>query len=134
MKPGARAFTPHKCSQKLGSPHPTFGEGNGTPLRCSCLENPRDGKPGGLPSMGSHRVGTTKATQQQQPAAAPHLAVWRGTPQLLPQLGDRGSEIWNPKFTSQLHHYWLKTFPHVFYHFLLFTDCKTGVESPFPSL
>ena len=27
------------------------------PLRCSCLENPRDGKPGGLPSMGSHRVG-----------------------------------------------------------------------------
>ena len=29
---------------------------NGTPLQCSCLENPRDGKPGGLPSMGSHRV------------------------------------------------------------------------------
>ena len=25
--------------------------------KCSCLENPRDGKPGGLPSMGSHRVG-----------------------------------------------------------------------------
>ena len=24
---------------------------------CSCLDNPRDGKPGGLPSMGSHRVG-----------------------------------------------------------------------------
>ena len=23
----------------------------------SCLENPRDGEPGGLPSMGSHRVG-----------------------------------------------------------------------------
>ena len=21
----------------------TFGEGNGTPLQCSCLENPRDG-------------------------------------------------------------------------------------------
>ena len=30
------------------------GEGNGNPLQCSCLENPRDG---GLPSMGSHRVG-----------------------------------------------------------------------------
>ena len=29
------------------------GEGNGNPLQCSCLENPRDGKPGGLPSMGS---------------------------------------------------------------------------------
>ena len=27
------------------------------PLQCSCLENPRDGEPGGLPSMGSHRVG-----------------------------------------------------------------------------
>ena len=32
------------------------GEGNGNPLQCSCLENPRDGKPGGLPSMGWHRV------------------------------------------------------------------------------
>ena len=32
-------------------------EGNGTPLQCSCLENPMDGGPGGLPSMGSHRVG-----------------------------------------------------------------------------
>ena len=33
------------------------GEGNGNPLQCFCLENPRDGVPGGLPSMGSHRVG-----------------------------------------------------------------------------
>ena len=31
-------------------------EGNGTPLQYSCLENPRDGEPGRLPSMGSHRV------------------------------------------------------------------------------
>ena len=29
-----------------------IGEGNGNPLQCSCLENPRDGEPGGLPSMG----------------------------------------------------------------------------------
>ena len=29
------------------------GQGNGTPLQCSCLENPRDGE---LSSMGSHRV------------------------------------------------------------------------------
>ena len=29
---------------------------NGNPLQCSCLENPRDGEPGGLLSMGSHRV------------------------------------------------------------------------------
>ena len=34
-----------------------LGEGNGNPLQYSCLENPRDGEPGGLPSMGSHRVG-----------------------------------------------------------------------------
>ena len=33
------------------------GEGNGNPLQCSCLENPRDRGPGGLPSMGSHRAG-----------------------------------------------------------------------------
>ena len=30
------------------------GEGNGNPLQCSCLENPRDGEPGGLLSMQSH--------------------------------------------------------------------------------
>ena len=34
-----------------------IGEGNGNPLQCSCPENPRDGEPGGLPSMGLHRVG-----------------------------------------------------------------------------
>ena len=35
----------------------SHGEGNGNPLQYSCLENPRDGEPGGLPSMGSHGVG-----------------------------------------------------------------------------
>ena len=34
-----------------------IGEGNGNPLQCSCLENSGMGEPGGLPSMGSHRVG-----------------------------------------------------------------------------
>ena len=33
-----------------------IGEGNGNPLQCSCLEDPGTGEPGGLPSMGSHRV------------------------------------------------------------------------------
>ena len=28
-------------------------------LQCSCLENPRDGEPGGLPSMGSHTTDVT---------------------------------------------------------------------------
>ena len=36
---------------------PCIGEGNGNPLQCSCLENPRDGEPDGLPSMESHRIG-----------------------------------------------------------------------------
>ena len=31
-------------------------EGNGTPLQCSCLENPWTEEPGGLQSMGSLRV------------------------------------------------------------------------------
>ena len=34
-----------------------IGEGNGNPLQRSCPENPRMGEPGGLPSIGSHRVG-----------------------------------------------------------------------------
>ena len=41
------------CQQCVSPP----GEGNGNPLQCSCLEHPRDGEPGGLPSRGSHRVG-----------------------------------------------------------------------------
>ena len=39
-----------------------IGEGNGNPLQYSCLENPRDGKPGGLPSMGRTESDTTEAT------------------------------------------------------------------------
>ena len=34
-----------------------IGEGNGNPLKCSCLENPGTEEPGALPSMGSHKVG-----------------------------------------------------------------------------
>ena len=34
-----------------------IGEGNGNPLQCSCLRILGTGEPGGLPSMGSHRVG-----------------------------------------------------------------------------
>ena len=37
--------------------HGTHGEGNGTPLRYSCLENPWSEEPGRLQSMGSLRVG-----------------------------------------------------------------------------
>ena len=34
-----------------------IGEGNGNPLRCLVWRIPGMGEPGGLPSMGSHRVG-----------------------------------------------------------------------------
>ena len=34
-----------------------IGEGDGIPLQYSCLENSRDGEPGGLPSVRWHRVG-----------------------------------------------------------------------------
>ena len=34
-----------------------IGEGNGNPLQCSCWRIPETGETGGLPSLGSHRVG-----------------------------------------------------------------------------
>ena len=34
-----------------------IGEGNGSPLQHSCWRIPGTGEPGGLPSVGSHRVG-----------------------------------------------------------------------------
>ena len=46
---------------------------DGNPLQCSCLENPKDGEPGGLPSMGSHRVGHDWSDL----AAAAATASWK---------------------------------------------------------
>ena len=40
----------------------SLGEGNRNPLRYSCLQNPMDGRPGRLQSMGSQRVGHNWAT------------------------------------------------------------------------
>ena len=37
--------------------HTHTGEGNGSPLQCSCLENPRDGGAWWAAVMGSHRAG-----------------------------------------------------------------------------
>ena len=44
----------HDWATSLSFSLSCIGEGNGNPLQCSCLENPRDS---GLLSMGSHRVG-----------------------------------------------------------------------------
>ena len=49
-----------------------IGEGNGNPLQCSCLENPRDrGAHGGLPSVGLYRVGHDRSDL----AAAARLVI-----------------------------------------------------------
>ena len=58
---------------------PCTGEGNGNPLQCSCLENPRDGGASSLPSMGSHRVGY-EATQQQCVYSNPKLLIYPSLP------------------------------------------------------
>ena len=50
------------------------GEGNGTPLQFSCLENPMAEEPGGLQSRGHKRVGQDLATKQQQTARLPFAA------------------------------------------------------------
>ena len=42
-----------------------IGEGNGNPLQCSCLENPRNGKPG-CRLWGRTESDTAEGTQQQQ--------------------------------------------------------------------
>ena len=42
------------------------GEGNGTLLQESCLENPMDGGAGQVQSMGLQRVGNDLATKPQQ--------------------------------------------------------------------
>ena len=41
-----------------------IGEGNGNPLQCSCLENPRDGEPAGCHLWGRTESDTTEAVQQ----------------------------------------------------------------------
>ena len=41
-----------------------YGDGNGTPVQYSCLENPWMEEPGGLQSTGSQRVGHDWATEQ----------------------------------------------------------------------
>ena len=53
-----------------------IGEGNGNPLQCSCLENPGMGEPGGLPSMGSHRVGPDWSDLAAAAAEVSKWAVW----------------------------------------------------------
>ena len=60
------------------------GEGNGTPLQYSCLENPMDEEPGRLQSMGSLRVGHYRATSLSLFTFMHWIRKWQPTPVFLP--------------------------------------------------
>ena len=48
------------------------GEGNGKPLQCSCLENPRDGGAWWAAVYGVTQSDMTEVTKQQQPQQKYH--------------------------------------------------------------
>ena len=53
---------------------PSLGKGNGSPLQCSCLENPMDRGAWGLQSMGSQTVRQDLAAEHT-PIPGPELRV-----------------------------------------------------------
>ena len=79
----------------------TFGEGNGTPLQYSCLENPMDRGPVRLHSMGSLTKSSTRLSDftftfhfhalEKEMAAHSSVLAWRipgtGEPGGLPSIG-----------------------------------------------
>ena len=77
------------------------GEGNGTPLQYSCLENPWMEEPGGLQSMGLLRVGHDWATSLSLFTFMHWKRKWQPTPVFLPgESQGRGSllgcHLWGP--------------------------------------
>ena len=70
------------------------GEGNGSPLQYSCLENPMDTGPGGLQSMGSQRVRHDWATSLPLSTFMHWRRKWQPTPVFLPgESQGRGSLV-----------------------------------------
>ena len=61
-----------------------IGEGLGNPLQYSCLENPMDGGPGGLQSMGLLRAGDDWATSLSLFTFMHWRGKWQPTPVFLP--------------------------------------------------
>ena len=59
------------CTAQIKEVAPIIGEGNGNPLQCSCWRIPGTGEPGGLLSLGSHRV----RHDWSDLAAAPIIAI-----------------------------------------------------------
>ena len=78
----------------LGFPAGSGGEGNGTPLQYSCLENPWTEEPGRLQSMGSLRVGNDWATSLSLFTFMHWRRKWQPTPGFLPgESQGRGSLV-----------------------------------------
>ena len=76
-----------------GSSH-IFGEGNGTPLQYSCLENPWMEEPGRLQSMGLWRVRHDWATSLSLFTFMHWRRKWQPTPVFLPgESQGRGSLV-----------------------------------------
>ena len=69
------------------------GEGNGTPLQYSCLENPWTEEPGRLQSMGSLRVGHNRATSLSLFTFMHWRRKWNPTPGFLPGESQRRGSL-----------------------------------------
>ena len=71
-----------------------FGEGNGTPLQYSCMENPWTEEPGRLQSMGLLRVGHNWVTSLSLFSFMHWRRKWQPTPVFLPgESQGRGSLV-----------------------------------------
>ena len=60
-----------------------IGEGNGNPLQCSCLENPRDGGTWWAAVYGVTQLDTTEVTWQQQQHEVTHTNSFPPSPENL---------------------------------------------------
>ena len=73
-----------QCCPDLSRLITLVGEGNGTPLQYSCLENPWTEEPGRLQSMGSRRVRHDWATSLSLFSFMHWRRKWQPTPVFLP--------------------------------------------------
>ena len=80
VQPESRVYSRWRHGHSCAVP----GGGNGTPLQHSCLENPRDGEPGRLQSVGSLRVGHDWATSLSLFTFMHWRRKWQPTPVFLP--------------------------------------------------
>ena len=109
MEGGREGKAYKKLKRKLGFSTEVFsnsrciiqisGEGSGTPLQYSCLENPMAEEPGRLRSMGSLRVGHDGATSLSLFTFIHWRRKWQPTPVFLPgesqELGSLvGCHLW----------------------------------------